>query len=225
MCWRLLLLVVLPVLAAGCASVTVTKDPGPEDTGVRYYLPKPYLKLEQAKIKVADSETEYTPLPEMVAITFEMLPDYSEEYSVHVRAGVGINNTVLKLDKGWQLKEINCDIQSNFSQNVTEVANAIKAMPFPAPKQTESTDSGGKRLAHCAAAHNVPLGYYESVFTPGDCGKRQLLGWRYVGFAPFVGCPIQATGSQVEDCHRECLYGLVYENKTMVFKRLNALGK
>ena len=88
-------LALLAALAAavGCATTKVCKNPGEHDRGLRYYLPKPYLLVDQA-VKVtpvgADGKaTEYTPLKNMVNISLEYLPDFAEEYSIHARAGIG----------------------------------------------------------------------------------------------------------------------------------------
>ena len=55
-------------LLAGCSSVSVIKDPGPGDRGIRYYRPKPYLLVTPADAT-----------GRMVKLKIEYLPDYSEE--------------------------------------------------------------------------------------------------------------------------------------------------
>lgn len=215
-CFQLFLLG-LTLAPLGCASTTVHKNPGPDDTGVRYYLPKPYLKLEQTRIK--DTETTCKLVPGMVTITLEMLPDFSEEYSVHVRAGAGINNTKLTLDHGWQLTEVNCKVFSNASENLDAITQAISMLPG---RKGDSHERATNTVECGAAVHasNVPLGYYEAVLTPDDCGKRRFNGWRYVGFAPFAQCPLHMHGVESRDCHDGDLYGLVYEQKSLVFRKL-----
>ena len=34
-------------------------------------------------------------------------------------------------------------------------------------------------------ATNIPFGFYEAVIARDPKGKKQLYGWRYVGFMPF----------------------------------------
>lgn len=187
-----------------CASTTVKKDPGPHDRGVRYYRPKPYLFLEPALGKS----------DELVTMSLQYLPDFAEEYSIHVRAGVGKNTTSFKLQDGWNLTEFNVDVDSKVSENIEAVAKLIEAVPKLRPTAGDGVPKGAVR------ATNVPLGYYEAVINPGPDGKKRLYGWRYVGFAPFVGCPQQGTGVECADCHQQALYGLVFEKGVMVFKPL-----
>ncbi|MEM9589491.1 MAG: hypothetical protein AAGA03_19570, partial [Planctomycetota bacterium] len=48
-----ILLLLLAVLMTGCTPrVIVRPNPGPTDQGIRYYRPKPYLKVEPAEIAV-----------------------------------------------------------------------------------------------------------------------------------------------------------------------------
>jgi hypothetical protein len=204
MSWRrplALLLFFVPVLLAACASTTVRKNPGPHDHGIRYYRPKPYLLLEPALGKS----------DELVTISLQYLPDFSEEYAIHVRTGIGKNKTSFKLENGWNLTEMNIDIDTELPQNIEAVAKLIEAVPKLRP-------TAGDQPKAAVKATNVPLGYYEAVVTPGPDGKKRLYGWRYVGFAPYAGCPQEGNGVDCLDCH--AVYGLVFENGVMVFKPL-----
>jgi hypothetical protein len=215
----------LGILALGCASTTVRKNPGPHDRGVRYNLPKPYLLLQSAtKLTEANKPPEY--VHNAVDISLKMLPDYSEEYSIHVRAGIGINNTSVTLDDGWMLKAINFDVQSNTSDNINAITELLGKLPKPTTKdgKAEFVPGDGELLASCVPAYNVPLGYYESVIATDPRGKKQIYGWRYVGFFPFNPCPTAACGSQRADCRDGEIYGLVSEKGVMVFKRLDLLA-
>jgi hypothetical protein len=204
----------------GCASTTVRKNPGPHDRGVRYYLPKPYLFVSTAVVKDGD---KVTPQHGKVSISLEMRPDFSEEYSVHVRAGVGKNNTTLTLDDGWKLKAVDMTIDSNFSSNVEAVSGLLDVVKGLQPTGAKSEDSDRQLLASSVTAHNVPLGYYESVIGCDPNGKKQIYGWRYVGFVPFSNCPVDIHGTQGQSCTDGEMYGLVTENNIMVFKKLDAL--
>lgn len=217
----ILLLAPLIGLACGCASTTVTKNPGAHDRGVRYYLPKPYLLVTTATEKGENDKTVWK--AGRVDIVMEMRPDYSEEYSVHIRSGVGINNTTLVLKDGWQLTSVNTEIKSNFSENVDAVSEALGVAKdlkkSGVPRAAEDPMIVGENVA----AHNVPLGYYEAVIGPDACGRKQIHGWRYVGFLPFATCPTHIQGVQTKNCTDGELYGLVTENNIMVFKRLDVI--
>jgi hypothetical protein len=72
-------------------------------------------------------------------------------------------------------------------------------------------------------ATNVPLGYYESVLGRDARGRKRLYGFRYVGFLPYAHCPQAMGGVECNPCETADLYGLVFENDTMVFRRLSAI--
>jgi hypothetical protein len=72
-------------------------------------------------------------------------------------------------------------------------------------------------------ASNVPLGFYEAVLARDPQGRKQLYGWRYVGFQPFNGCPLAAGGQEPACCNDFETYGLVFDNGIMTFKRLGVV--
>jgi hypothetical protein len=211
---------VVLAVAVGCASTTVKKNPGPHDRGVRYYLPKPYLFVSTAVAKDGD---KLVPQHGKVSIALEMRPDFSEEYSIHVRSGVGINKTTITLEEGWKLKAVDMTIDSNFSSNVDAVAGLLDNVKKLNPTGVKTEDGERQMLAASVTAHNVPMGYYESVIGCDSNGKKQLFGWRYVGFAPFANCPVDIRGTQGQACADGEVYGLVMENNIMVFKKLDVL--
>ncbi len=52
----------LAVLCAGCTPrVIVRKSPTDQDRGVRYYRPKPYLKIEPAEVLVDKNQSNLVP--------------------------------------------------------------------------------------------------------------------------------------------------------------------
>lgn len=108
----------------------VRKDPGPDDTGIRYYRPKPYLFIgpgAATKDSGSDSKTpppksvepasyaadaatpDHTPKPALLPILMriEYLPDYSDEYSINMTPGLGIAQLGVNLDHGWNLTSVN----------------------------------------------------------------------------------------------------------------------
>lgn len=194
---------------AGCLpSTKVVKNPGLHDHGVRYYRPKPYLVIKPMIDKGG------LPVAGYVTIDQTMMPDYSEEYSIHVRAGLGTNDTNITLSEGWNLTGLNVQLDAQFDENLEAVAEVIKAVP-------SLTSSESPALSGVAVrATNVPIGYYESVISKGCDGKKRLYGFRYVGFMPYAACPVESGGLEMLSCHDGQVYGLFFDHDGMVFKPL-----
>ena len=226
---RILVLALLPCVLSACQpGVRVRKNPGDKDCGIRYYRPKPYLKITPFdQVTTLSDESSVTGLSdEMVKLELEYLPDFTEEYSLEVTPGLGTADVQITLDKGWNLTQLNQDLDSKFDENLTAVTGLLSALApsgvvaAPGGRQTSLDESkdGPVPSAYKSVvrASNVPIGYYESVIT--ECnGVKHLCGWRYVGFAPF-GCP---------DCtwtNSTPLYGLVFQNGVMVFRQLDQIG-
>lgn len=114
------LLTIVICLSAGCIPGTkVVKNPGSDDCGIRYYRPKPYLLI------TPHENQDQIPTEEYVRIELEFLPDFSEEYSIHIRPGLGTNQTSVTLEDGWNLTALNVELDSQFSDNVEAVTEGI----------------------------------------------------------------------------------------------------
>ena len=197
---RLGVVILIIGMTVGCAPrVKIVKNPSDCDEGVRYYRPKPYLLITPSE-KVDQS----------VQIALQYLPDFSQEYAVNVRPGLGIASVKLELKDGWNLTSINQELDSQ-SDEIVEAAADLVGSIGSVTKQTVTDEV-------VVPASNVPLGFYEAVIgCGGGCGK-QLQGWRYVGFMPFNGCPTTVNGSDCLDCHENVVYGLVFEDRVLKFK-------
>ncbi len=206
---RTLLLLLAALGTTGCLPrTTVHKDPGPHDKGVRYYRPKPYLLLKPMMAKDQ-------PVEGYVTIEQVTLPDFSEEYSIHVCTGLGTNNTEINLEDGWNLTGLNVKLDSQFDENLRATADLVKAVP---------TMASAADIRMPVKASNVPLGLYEAVISKGpDCTKR-LYGFRYVGFMPYSSCPIEVSGLEHQHCQSSVVYGLAFEDGAMVFRSLGELA-
>jgi hypothetical protein len=212
--------------------VKVVKNPNPYDKGIRYYRPKPYLfisPLGSATIveKGSTTTTTTSPSDQYVSIELQYLPDFSEEYSIHVRSGVGVADVDFTLEDGWNLTSLNQKLDSQMDENVSALADLAtgiggalaRAADVPPPGEPISP---AEYRWHVQAS-NVPLGYYEAVIgTDRDCNKR-LMGWRYVGFAPFNACPTDIEGQISAQCDSGdgAIYGLVFERGVMTFRPLD----
>lgn len=204
----LLSILILSVTATGCATTTVKKDPGPHDKGIRYYRPKPYLLLQPHQ---GNS-------PDYVSIMMQYMPDFSEEYSIRAHSGLGWNKTEVTLSDGWNLTNIKQELDSQTDENLNALANL--ASKFVAPSEGNA-QPGTPALV--VKAKNVPFGYYESVISRGQDGRKRLYGWRYVGFMPFNQCPVVSGGVECQDCYSSVIYALAFEEGTMVFVPMTKL--
>jgi len=207
------LMIMVLLTTVGCfPGVRITKDPGPKDTGIRYYRPKPYLLLQP----VAEGKDN----DQHVAISLEYLPDYTEEYSINVRPGLGSANVSVKLDDGWNLTSLNQELDTQ----TDEIIGAVGGVLGNAAKL--AAGGGGGEGRFIVQASNVPLGYYEAVLGRDACGVKRLYGWRYVGFLPYQLCPLDACGGgDTIHCHTQPspIFGLVFEGGTLTFKSIGEI--
>lgn len=212
--------------ALGCTPrLRVIHNPTSADRGIRYYRPKPYLLITPA--------TEESPGPgrnalarrasdEAVNLELRYLPDFTEEYALDVRPGLGSANVSIELEDGWNLVSLNQELDSQFDENLSSVADVIKAIPTP----SSGTPSESATERFTVRSSNVPLGFYESVIGRDDCGRKQMYGWRYVGFVPYGPCPVCPTGQDSAYCGDGtlALYGLVFQEGVMVFKAIGEIA-
>lgn len=208
-----LVMATLVTTFSACTTTSIKLNPGDHDRGIRYYRPKPYLLVQPTK-----NESK-----EFVTISLEYLPDYSEEYSIRVRAGLGINKTSVKLKDGWNLTEISQELDSQTDENIKAVAELASSV-------SDFVKTGGNSTPEkppapmVVRANNVPIGYYESVISRGPDGKKRLYGWKYVGFIPFNACPTEAAGLQCADCGQGQIFGMVIRDGVMTFAPLEHIA-
>lgn len=236
------LAILLLVGLTGCTpSTVVRKNPGDFDRGIRFYRPKPYLLIAPAGGNVTVKETEKGGessketvtttgnSDRFVSIRLEYLPDFSEEYSISVRPGFGVNNTEITLTDGWNLTAVNQQLDSQTDENVAAAAELVGAISqaFGATgssgiKTNNDQFSGGSRPV-VVKATNVPLGYYEAILSDYN-GKKRLYGWRYVGFAPYLQCPTEGFNDDCIDCcESDEIFGLVFREGVMTFAPLRTM--
>lgn len=207
-------LLCLSIMSIGCTpKIIVRQHPTADDQGIRYYRPKPYL-LISALSKDANASTDY------VSITLDYLPDFSEEYSITVKPGLGLADVSIGLEDGWNLVSINQKLDSQTDETIKATGDLLKAVVAP----TSGAGQSAARPIINVPARNVPLGYYEAVIGKNRHGKKQLFGFRYVGFMPYQACPIEMCGSAVAPCDDGLLYGLTFDAGVMTFKPLGDIA-
>lgn len=213
----------LLMVSLGCTPrVIVHANPSKNDNGIRFYRPKPYLKIEPAEVAVDKTRTEL--VPSMVRISLAYLPDFSEEYAIDVRTGCGTANVGIKLEDGWNLTEISQDLDSQTDENIEAIGGLVKAVGGIVP--TAAATDAAADISFTVPSRNVPIGFYESVVGRDAHGCKRLYGFRYVGFLPYAGCPVDMGGHEQACCGDglQPLYGLTFDNGTMVFQPLDEMA-
>jgi hypothetical protein len=157
----------------------------------------------------------------MVEICIDYLPDYSEEYSIHMKTGLGQNNTQVSLEHGWNLTAVNVNVDTKAAELLTSASGLVKtAMAARTPEEPHAQ-------TWTVGARGVPLGYYEATTGFDPTCRKQISGWKYVGFMPFQGSQSVATvgsGSVGGDNACEEIWGLVAVNGEIVFRRMGDIG-
>ena len=219
LCW-----LVAGLVLAGCTPrVRVLRHPGPRDQGIRYYRPKPYLLVTPAEATSGAGRTAtVTPVDNQVKIAIQYLPDFSEEYALDVRPGLGRADVSVQLEDGWNLVSIDQDIDSQFDENLSAISDVMKGVASVA----SATPPNAAAQTWFVRATNVPLGLYEAVLGTGQRGGKHLYGFRYVGFLPYSPCPVCPTGHESASCcdGTLALYGLVFEEGVMMFRPIGEIA-
>lgn len=150
-----------------------------------------------------------------ISIQMMYMPDFAEEYSIRLAPGLGIGELNIKLDNGWNLTSVGIKTDQQTDEIIKSTADLVSSLG-------SSFGESGKNPTMSVLATNVPLGFYEAVIATDPCGRKQLYGWRYIGFMPFQTCPTEACGMQAVACNDPCaIFGLVVDSTgVMRFEKL-----
>ncbi|MFN3740429.1 MAG: hypothetical protein ACK4TF_07135 [Thermodesulfovibrionales bacterium] len=163
---RLVIGVVLVVgvfILSGCAS-TITARPGGE-TGIPYYLPKPYLlitknltPLTEKIIEKKDDKgntiaIEHTVEPVSISNTkgdsysFQViyLPDLTQKYSLKILSRTGEVKTNITLIDGWKFVGLNLEADAKTSEIIKAISEAIKPLQFLGEKRIGEEIKGAEK--------------------------------------------------------------------------------
>lgn len=160
-----------------------------------------------------------------ILMRIEYLPDYSEEYSIRMKPGLGTTKLTVNLQNGWNLVSVNTETDQQYAAIISSLAQLAGAAGGLVGGKTSAAaglraDGGIPGLAEC----DVPLGYYEAVLAINECGRRELMGWRYVGFFPSIGCPVKAkVHRDAVFCEQEQMYAVVFEDNVLKMKKMDQL--
>lgn len=156
-----------------------------------------------------------------ISMKLEYLPDFSEEYAINFKPGFGSGSLNLNLENGWNLTSLNAETDQQTAEIIGSIGSLLPNLPL-AGKQAKS--GGPERTSSVPSTvygSNVPFGFYEAVIACDPHGRKQLYGWRYVGFLPFQSCPVQPQGGQQVCCDTQDIYGLVFVNGVLQFQRIH----
>lgn len=162
--------------------------------------------------------------PQAISMSLQYLPDFAEEYAINFRPGLGSGQLNLTLENGWNLTSVGITTDQQTDEIIGSVASALSsagsAFRFGSQNAPQTV---GHSTQPDMYGSNVPFGFYEAVIATGPNGKKQLYGWRYVGFMPFQSCPIETGGGQQSCCNSGDIFGMVFVNGVMQFQRIAEL--
>ncbi len=173
-----------------------------------------------------------------VGMELKYLPDYNEEYSIRLKPGIGTGTLGVTLADGWNLTTVNMQTDQKLPELLSSIASLIGAVKGTGAGGGGSTGGAKARTPSAVGEQlpeefnvvvdsrpDVPLGFYEAVIATGPDGRKSLFGWRYVGFMPFVGCPVEPCAEpKTISCGPNDLWGIVATPNSIKFQKLSDIG-
>jgi hypothetical protein len=167
------------------------------------------------------------PILQKISMKLEYLPDFSEEYAINLKPGLGSGKFDFKLENGWNLTSLNAETD----QQTAEIIGSIGSLIGSVASAVSPLEDGGRngvnpKTSECPPTiygSNVPFGFYEAVIACDPHGRKQLYGWRYVGFMPFQSCPVEPRGAQQVCCDTQDIYGMVVVNNVLQFQKIHEI--
>lgn len=144
---QLFMLILISVFIAGCASTITARSGG--DTGIPYYLPKPYLLITKNLTPLVEKTTEKkdekgnttviehtvepvtTNIKEKDSYSFQIiyLPDLTQKHGLEIQSRTGTIKTNITLVDGWKLVGINLDADAKTSDIIKAIGEVIPKLP------------------------------------------------------------------------------------------------
>jgi hypothetical protein len=187
-----------------------------------HQLPPSPIDPPAAKSQSQDNTEQAPHRVQKITMALQYLPDFSEEYSIDYRPGLGIGELNVTLENGWNLTSIGIKTDQQTDEIITSVGSTIGQIAgLGGAGLTESTRNDPPQASLYGT--NVPFGFYEAVISCDPRGRKQLYGWRYIGFMPFQACPINAGGLENVCCSSNAIYGLVFVNGVLQFQQIGEI--
>ena len=215
---KIVTLCVFAALLAGCSSANVTKNPGPDDNGIRYYRPKPYLLVTPADAT-----------GRMVKLEVLQLQDYSEEYSIHPK---GRKPPAVALKDGWNLVAVGGPAPPpDKPEPPAPPADPIKLPEYvmassniPIGVYESVFDSNGRGGKYLKGWRYIGTSIYGGGDPNGiDPAVLAAQAAQKPGCPPGTpngGPPLGPTGSAIQGP----LYGIVFFNGAMTLRQIDEIG-
>jgi hypothetical protein len=144
---KFVFIILISLFIGGCAS-TITARPGGE-TGIPYYLPKPYLLITKNLTPLVEKTTEKKddkgnttaierkgePVTtnnekgDFYSFQIIYLPDLTQKYGLEIQSRTGTIKTNVTLIDGWKLVGINLDADAKISDTIKAVGELIPSIP------------------------------------------------------------------------------------------------
>jgi len=161
----------------GCGSSVSVKKLSDKDTGIPYYLPKPYLLITSGlsatvyQPKVTEKTTEnkdgtrtITKIEEKVpvksgangaAYSMEIiyLPDLRDKYGIEINPGFGKSETKVTLENGWKLTSLAENTDTKVPETITATAGLVSAVGSLPILTGETPKEGAKALWKADKTH------------------------------------------------------------------------
>lgn len=189
---------------------------GSAEPGVSEQLQKLQTRLDRVLQQLSLIEGKLGdpgPTLQPISIRLEYLPDYNEEYSVKVTPGLGTAKLTAQLQNGWNLTSLNVETDQQYDEIIGSVAELVGSVGKFAGAGGTGTDG--------LAESNVPMGYYEAVIARNECGRKEMMGWRYVGFMPCQTCPVKAHVQRNQAiCDDDHMYALTVVGGVLRMKKM-----
>ena len=168
-----------------------------------------------------------SPTVQKISMKLEYLPDFSEEYAINLKPGLGSGKFDFKLENGWNLTSLNAETDQQTDEIIGSIGSLVgAALPLFGKAANKSADKRVQNTSECPPTiygSNVPFGFYEAVIACDPHGRKQLYGWRYVGFMPFQSCPVEPRGAQQVCCDTQDIYGMVVVNNVLQFQKIHEI--
>jgi hypothetical protein len=143
--------VALALASLACASVTVRRLTSDMDSapGIRFYRPAPYVLVEPVAAEGGSA-------PGAVKVSIIWLPDYTQQYVIEAKPGLGSVSFNPTLTDGWNLTGFDATVDSKTAELLTAAPGLVPRGPTGVG-QPPKICPGIYRLDHGPDGKLVPL--------------------------------------------------------------------
>jgi hypothetical protein len=175
---------------AGCGSSVEVKKLGDKDTGIPYYLPRPYLLITsgvsaaeyQDKVtetttakpdgtKITEKVTDRVPITPSInkdgySVKIIYLPDLRTKYGITIKPGSGTADTKITLADGWQFTSLASTSDTKIAETIKATAELVTAVGVAIPGVLMKGE-GAQKFSVEEGTQGVSVRIYEMVLDGG----------------------------------------------------------